>query len=213
MGKFLLPAAGIGGAGAAGVGGYMIFKDKPVQPETTFRTHYSEAILKDNDALWDSKFTTLKDNGQPAHQKLAAAKTKFSSNAADEEAKRLHKEGCQDIYDSKLEKSNYLEDFKKYCSKTIKDGVTGTWITQASTETAKWNPQLTKLKSHDNSKNQALDSTLKVLKEQLSTGAETQWDNDKRNALKQWCDGIQGEIFMGSSDSKFTHAQLYCVET
>ncbi|AEW45504.1 hypothetical protein MHC_03220 [Mycoplasma haemocanis str. Illinois] len=213
MNKLLLSAAGIGGVGAAGLGGYIFSRGKSTPTERTFRTHYFAAILQDNDSIWDSKFKSLKDNGQPTHPKLAAAKTKFSSNAADEEAKLLQKEACREIYDSKLKESNYLSDFKKYCSKTIKDGVTGTWIAEESTDTNKWNPQLTKLKDHNASINKELDSTLRTLKEQLASGSDTQWDVNKRNTLKQWCDSIQGWIFRGNSDSKFIQAQLYCVGT
>ncbi|CBY92850.1 hypothetical protein HF1_08420 [Mycoplasma haemofelis str. Langford 1] len=181
MSKFALPLMGLGGA----AGGYMIFgKGDKAPEEESFRSRYSHAILQDNDGLWATKLTTLKGEGSPVHQKLIDAKAKAAD--AEQQAKSLLIEGCREIYDSKLSGSLHENDFKSYCSRTIKDGIQGTWITESHTVTGsntnKWNQKLTSLKDHNEESGKVLDSKLKELKGQLSGGASsTNWDDTKRN--------------------------------
>ncbi|AEG73124.1 hypothetical protein MHF_0860 [Mycoplasma haemofelis Ohio2] len=212
MSKLLLPLAGLGSATAAGVGGYMLAKGNNESTEKTFRSEYSLAVLGDTNSLWDSKFEALKNSNQstPIQPELISAKAKFAVQTSHEEAKRLQKEGCRKIYDSKIEGTAYLQDFQKYCSKTIKDGISEAWITQEKSDSQKWDPKLTKLKTHNDSENGELDATLKNLKSQLSGGTNNNWNDDKREVLKGWCDGVKGEIFIGDKDPKFIHAKLYC---
>nr|WP_052663340.1 hypothetical protein [Mycoplasma haemofelis] len=209
--KYVMPSVALasGGAGAAGVGGYIaLTKDKE-----TFRSKYSKAILGEKDSLWDTKFEALKGNGTPVNKKLLDAKSKHSSDA--NAAKALHKQGCSEIYNSLVAESTYLEDFKSYCAKTIKDGISKpeTWISQEETQNnGKWDPKLTALKDHDEKKLGSLDETLKALKNKLTSGSTSSWDADKRNGLKNWCKGIGGEIFEGEESVKFSHAKLYCTD-
>ncbi|AEG73175.1 hypothetical protein HF1_08380 [Mycoplasma haemofelis str. Langford 1] len=214
MNKLLLPLAGLGGAGAAGLGSYMLLKDKEegntTKQEATFRDKYSQAILNNESSLWTSKFTILKDGGQPKHPKLQQAKTKFTVKSDDSDAQSLHKDGCKEIYDSKVEESIYFQDFKKYCSKNVGDGVTEAWITVDKKDSSKWDPKLNKLKNHNEANQGALDDVLKSLREKLTSGSQSTWDEGKRGELKQWCDGVKSEIFMGDADIKFANSKLYC---
>ncbi|CBY92804.1 hypothetical protein HF1_07960 [Mycoplasma haemofelis str. Langford 1] len=218
MSKLMLPLAGIGGASAAGLGGYMLMKGNEkapaIQKEETFRTKYSQAILGDTDDLWNTKFDTLKGTGQPSHQKLKDAKTKSGVSGPETEAKELHKQGCREIYDSEIKSSLYLTDFQTYCSKTIKDAIdkSKNWISsEAGSTTGDWDSQLTQLKSHDETNKGALDSKLKTLVDKLKQDSHSV-DEADRKAIKEWCDSTQKEIFMGESDHRFSHSQLYCIK-
>ncbi|AEW45495.2 hypothetical protein MHC_03175 [Mycoplasma haemocanis str. Illinois] len=212
MSKLMFSAIGVGGISVASVGGYMIIKRKAESTAKTFRNAYSLAILEDKDSLWNSKFEALKSDSQttPSHPKLIEAKAKFAVQTSNENAKQLQKEGCGEIYDSKLEGTTYLQDFQKYCSKTIKNGISDNWITQPKTDSSKWDPKLTALKTHNISQYGELDTALKNLKSQLLASTGNDLDENKRGILKEWCDGVQGEIFMGDKDAKFMHAKLYC---
>ncbi|AEW45535.1 hypothetical protein MHC_03375 [Mycoplasma haemocanis str. Illinois] len=217
MNKLLLPLAGLGGVGTVGLGSYIFLKRKEenniTKQASTFRDKYSQAILTNESSLWASKFTLLKDGEQPTHPQLKEAKTKFTTKADDEEAKSMHKEGCKDIYDSQLEESTYFQDFKKYCAKTIENGITESWITANKSESSKWDPKLNKLKDHNETNQGELDDALKTLKGKLTPNSQSTWDENKREELKQWCDGLRGEIFTGDTETKFTHAKLYCAGT
>ncbi|CBY92894.1 hypothetical protein HF1_08860 [Mycoplasma haemofelis str. Langford 1] len=213
MSKLALPLVGLGGAGAAGLGGYTLFKKFEETPkEQTFQDKYSHAILTAEDSLWTTKFKDLKDGSKPAHSKLVEAQTKFKTSDSDPEAQRLQKEGCQEIYNFPIKDSNYLQDFQKYCAKLIGNGVAGTWIVADNTNSSKWDAKLNSLKAHDESQNGSLDEALEALKGKLNAASESGLDNNKRGELKKWCDSVKGEIFIGDKDSRLTHAKLYCVE-
>ncbi|CBY92818.1 hypothetical protein HF1_08100 [Mycoplasma haemofelis str. Langford 1] len=214
MSKLTLPLLGVGGAGIASAGGYMIFSEKgytQTKKSETFRSRYAPAILGVEDKLWDSKFTSFKQSGNPKHPTLASAKSK-SSSAEDSEAKDLYKRGCQEIYDSAWEDSSYFDDFKSYCVKTVKEGIgdSKTWINEETTNKGKWDTKLTSLKTHNQTQNKVLDKKLEDLKTQLSNISEFQ--ESHRKLLKEWCSSSQGEIFMGNGDPIVTHSTLYCVE-
>ncbi|CBY92898.1 hypothetical protein HF1_08900 [Mycoplasma haemofelis str. Langford 1] len=218
MSKLVLPLAGIGGASVAAAGGYMVFgrDNKSITPkvEETFKSKYSQAILSDNSDLWASKLEALKGNGNPVHQKLAEAKKKAQSEtkgAEPSQAKQLLIDGCKEIYESKLKDSPYAQDFKSYCAKTIKDGITGTWLAGGHTGSGtKWDQGLTNLKSQNNDN---LDSLLKDLKGKLpSDSGTTTFDDSHRQSLKDWCETSQKEIFMGETDPRFINSKSYCLE-
>ncbi|CBY92899.1 hypothetical protein HF1_08910 [Mycoplasma haemofelis str. Langford 1] len=216
MSKLLLPALGLGGASAAAAGGYALFsgRDNPSLPqEETFRTKYAKAILQDSDNLWDSKFTSLEQGNQHTHPKLAQAKTQSSSNK--ETAKALHKQACQEIYNSKVEGTTYLSDFQSYCSKNFKDAIISSkkWVTDENTKKEKWDPKLTALKTHDTNQKGELDGSLSSLKETLSKVSNSSWEDSHRQSLKQWCDESRKAIFMGEEDKKFIQVGLYCIES
>ncbi|CBY92897.1 hypothetical protein HF1_08890 [Mycoplasma haemofelis str. Langford 1] len=214
-----------GGTATAVGGGVLVsksslFQDTPSpttsQQKETFRQKYSSAILGSEDALWETKFSGLSGNAQPTHEKLKEAKTKHTSHS--DEAKTLHKEGCQAIYDSEWEGSSYLNDFKSYCSKTVADAMkdVGTWIDQEGSVDGKWNTKLTNLSKHDENQDGALNDTLKNLKTSLtptpSAGTSSNWDANKRTTLNNWCKEVKVSVFMGDADTQFKHAKLYCVE-
>ncbi|AEG73147.1 hypothetical protein MHF_0889 [Mycoplasma haemofelis Ohio2] len=216
MSKLTLPLLGVGGAGIASAGGYMIFSEKgdthTKKPET-FRSKYAPAILGVEDKLWDSKFTSFKQSGNPKHPTLASAKSK-SSPTEDSGAKDLYKRGCQEIYDSVWEGSSYFDDFKSYCAKTVKEGIgnSKTWISEEATTKGKWDTKLTSLKTHNQTQNKVLDKKLEDLKIQISSLTEDKLEEKHRKLLKEWCSSSQGEIFMGNGDPIVTHSTLYCVE-
>nr|WP_014272605.1 hypothetical protein [Mycoplasma haemocanis] len=218
----LYKALGLAGGTATAIGGGVLisktslFQNTPNHATTkrkeTFRQKYKFALFNEGDNLWDTRFSTFSSGKQPTHPTLVEAKSKSSAQASD--AKALHKRGCREIYDSEIEGVSYLEDFKAYCSKTVKDGITGTWIDQANTQGDKWNPKLTSLKDHDNSKNGMLDDKLLALKNKLTTASTSNptWDDEKRKDLKEWCEMAKSSIFMGEEDSKSKHSKLYCTE-
>ncbi|AEG73196.1 hypothetical protein HF1_08600 [Mycoplasma haemofelis str. Langford 1] len=208
MSKFVLPMMGVGGASAAAAGGYMLLKENnhpQVQKEETFNSKYSKAILEESSDLWESKFQALKESNSLKHPTLKKAKEK--------EAKDLHKQGCREIYASPLNDSPYLEDFKTYCAKNIKDAMdkAKTWISQDESDTTHWNPKLKNLKEHDSNKNKTLSKGLEDLKASLSGVTGEAWTEDHRQKLKDWCDASQTEIFIGEGDSQFEHSKLYCL--
>ncbi|AEW45506.1 hypothetical protein MHC_03230 [Mycoplasma haemocanis str. Illinois] len=217
MNKLILSTIGIGGVGATGFGGYMLIKggkeSSVIQKQETFKTKYSRAILSDSDDLWNTKFDALKGTGQPSYQKLKDAKTQSGVSGSETKAKGLHKKGCQEIYDSEIKNSPYLADFQTYCSKTIKDATkANNWINaEANNANGDWDPQLTKLKGHDESQKGNLDNKLKTLMDKLKQSGHSIAEAD-RKALKEWCDASQNEIFMGETDYRFSHSQLYCVK-
>ncbi|AEW45515.1 hypothetical protein MHC_03275 [Mycoplasma haemocanis str. Illinois] len=213
--KFLIPSVVLAGS-AVGAGGYLLFSNqgkehvKTNRPET-FRSRYSKSILSEGDNLWDTKFEALKNNETPANQKLLDAKLKHTSDT--NAAKKLHKQGCREIYDSPIKESIHLKDFKTYCAKTIKDGITKpeTWISQEDTKnTGKWDPKLTALKDHTDQKSGSLDESLATLKNKLSSGSTRSWNESERNELKNWCKTVEGEVFEGEENIKFANAKLYC---
>ncbi|CBY92905.1 hypothetical protein HF1_08970 [Mycoplasma haemofelis str. Langford 1] len=215
MSKLSLPMLGLGGLGAAGLGGYSLLKGKnnPAQKEETFGFRYSKALLRKESNLWDSKFNLLKEGTEPSHPTLKSARTKATSGGNDQEAKELHKKGCQEIYDSNLKNTSYLNDFKSYCAKNLKDemGSSKKWISEGASDTTKWNAKLKSLLTHDEAKNHVLDISLASLKKTL-TGEDSTWGDEKRKSLKEWCDASQKEIFEGKEDSRFVQADLYCIE-
>ncbi|AEW45584.1 hypothetical protein MHC_03620 [Mycoplasma haemocanis str. Illinois] len=218
MGKLLLPLAGIGGISAAAVGGYIVFgrdnKAISTMKEATFKSKYSQAILPNESNLWASKLEALKGDGNPIHKKLEEAKKKAQTETggtSQPQAKQLLMDGCKAIYDSQLKDSPYEKDFKSYCSKTIKDGITGTLLAGGHTGSGtKWDQGLTNLKDKSNEK---LDSALRDLKGKLTSGSRTTFDDSQRQSLKNWCEASQKEIFMGETDSRFINSKLYCVES
>ncbi|AEG73128.1 hypothetical protein MHF_0864 [Mycoplasma haemofelis Ohio2] len=210
-----LSLAGVGGLGASGLGGYFLLRNQEneipyIKAGDTFKNRYSQAILEEGSELWESKFNALRQGAEPTHPTLIKAKAQVTPKEQD--AKDLHKQGCQEIYESELQNSPHFQDFKTYCARNLKDGMgsSKSWITEDKSGT-KWNAKLTSLKSHDEGSNQALDSTLKNLKDSLPE-SNSSWDDNKREELKNWCDDAQKEIFMGEGDPWFVHAGLYCVE-
>ncbi|CBY92330.1 hypothetical protein HF1_03220 [Mycoplasma haemofelis str. Langford 1] len=214
MSKSLALSLGGLGAGAAGVGGLLTFK--PWETQETFATKYKHALLdtsKDSDS-WNNKYTALKQ-ATPKHPKLlkAVSESKKSPSPNDAEAKKLMREGCKAIYESPHEKSEYLNDFKKYCSKTNQEASTNTtWntdnVTTSGSGTNKWDTSLTSLKSHNFSQKGNLVEALVKLKEDIKE--KSTFEQTHRERLKNWCDKVKTETFMGSDSLEFKNQDLYC---
>ncbi|AEW45254.1 hypothetical protein MHC_01940 [Mycoplasma haemocanis str. Illinois] len=206
MNKLIPISLGIVGAGGAGLGSYIFLKPKPI---LSFRKKYSLAVLKDDDSLWNTKFTALTGK-TPTNLKLREA----AMNGGDETSKKLkHKEGCQEIYDSSSEETKYLEDFKKYCSRNNKDASSATaWISDEITNSSsnKWDTALGNLKNHDISKKGELTEKLRKLK--LSLSNKSSYDQNDRQSLKTWCDSMQLDPYEGPESMNFKNQELYCKE-
>ncbi|AEW45146.1 hypothetical protein MHC_01400 [Mycoplasma haemocanis str. Illinois] len=210
MSKYLVLSLGGIGVGAAGVGGLLTFR--PWETKETFSNKYQYALLdtsKDNDS-WNSKYTALKQ-ATPKHPTLSKAvlASKKSPSPNDAEAKKIMREGCKSIYDSPYEGSEYLDDFKKYCSKTNQDAsANSTWNTDNTNTSNKWDTTLTSLKDHNFSEKGKLTAALSQLKENIK--GKSTFEQTHRESLKNWCDGVKIEPFMGSDSKEFKNQELYC---
>ncbi|CBY92489.1 hypothetical protein HF1_04810 [Mycoplasma haemofelis str. Langford 1] len=205
MNKAALIGTGALGAGGTGIGGFFLLK--PSGSEITFSQKYKSALLdlsessKDT-SLWNSKFESLKEKN-PIHKKLQEAVGKVTSSP--EEAKSLHKQGCKAIYGASVESGkNYFNDFKSYCSKTVKEGTAGAWISGAKTVTTDWNPSLTSLHGHQGE----LHSDFETVKKTLTPSA---FDDDQREKLRALCETIGGELLEDDS-LRIKSAQSFCVK-
>ncbi|AEG72653.1 hypothetical protein MHF_0377 [Mycoplasma haemofelis Ohio2] len=213
MGKTLALSLGGLGAGGAGIGGLLALK--PWESEETFATKYKHALLdtsKDSDS-WKSKYEELKTK-DPAHPTLKKAATEAKKNPSSNEvaAKQLLREGCKAIYESPYGDSKYKDDFKKYCSRNNKDASSGdAWNTDTTENNSgnKWDASLTSLKGHDTSKNGDLVDVLSQLKEEIKSKNST-FEKTYREKLKNWCESVQKEPFMGSDSLEFKNQELYC---
>ncbi|AEG72759.1 hypothetical protein MHF_0487 [Mycoplasma haemofelis Ohio2] len=211
MSKSALLGLGALGAGGAGIGSYLAFKPSSSKEEvTTFAQRYKSAILnfKDNSpdaTLWDSKFKTLSGK-QPVNQKLKEAASKIST--AEDEAKNLYKQGCEEIYSHSIKDQTYFNDFKSYCSKTVKEGIKGEWINGDKGKADDWKPALTALNTHDSKTKGSLHKDFEEIKKSLTP---TEFTDDQRGKLKALCDSIGLEIFEEDS-VRVKNAQSFCVK-
>ncbi|AEW45429.1 hypothetical protein MHC_02835 [Mycoplasma haemocanis str. Illinois] len=202
----LIPIATVGGIGVVGGGGYSLWH---FNKKITFADKYKNSLLKleKSDSIFTAKFTSLQ-NKTPKHPKLSEAARRFSET---EIAKDLHIEGCKDIYSSSADSSEYFDDFKQYCARAIKDVISNI-ISAEKSDSGKWNPKLTLLRSHSESKDGKLDDKLDTLKKSLpvaSTGTDN-FDDNKREILKQWCDEIKESLFIPNEEILLKQFKLYC---
>ncbi|CBY92433.1 hypothetical protein HF1_04250 [Mycoplasma haemofelis str. Langford 1] len=217
MSKTLTLSLGGLGVGGAGVGG--LYALKPWESSiNTFKEKYPEAILntaEDSDS-WSSKYNSLKST-KPKHPTLIRtydeATKKTPATADDTKAKRLMREGCQEIYQSKIGNPDNFSDFKNYCSKTNKDSSTiSKWNAEepSTQQNNKWDKSLNLLKDHDPSTKGELPEALQRLKASLT--GKTSYEQSNRQELKGWCDSVQLEPFEGKDSSNFKSQELYCKE-
>ncbi|AEG72795.1 hypothetical protein MHF_0523 [Mycoplasma haemofelis Ohio2] len=206
MNKAALIGTSALGAGGAGIGGFLLLLLKP--SEITFSQKYKSALLdlsensKDT-SLWNSKFESLKGKN-PVHEKLKEAVGKVTSSL--EEAKSLHKQGCKAIYGASVESGkNYFNDFKSYCSKTVKEGTSGTWISGAKTVTTDWNPSLTSLHGHQGELHSDFETVKKIL-------TPSDFHDDQREKLRVLCETIGGELLEDDS-LRIKNAQSFCMKS
>ncbi|AEG73316.1 hypothetical protein MHF_1066 [Mycoplasma haemofelis Ohio2] len=205
----ILSLGGLGAATAAGGGMFLL---KPWESkEVTFADKYRHALLdtSKHDSSWDSKYTALKTNTEKKHPKLvqAHAEATKQSSPNEVEAKRLMREGCKEIYESVFENSKYISDFKNYCSKTNSEAsFDQNWNSGNPSDTSnnKWDTPLNSLKSHEG----GLVDVLSKLKTTLSK--ETPLNKNHREAIKNWCEEIKKEPFMGTDSLEFQNQESFC---
>ncbi|AEW45661.2 hypothetical protein MHC_04015 [Mycoplasma haemocanis str. Illinois] len=202
----------LGGVGVAGVGTGALFILKPWESKVvTFSDKYKYALLdtSKHDSFWDSKYTALKTNAGKKHTKLVKAYDEATKQTSPNEleAKRLMREGCKEIYESPVENSEYKDDFKNYCSKTNSEASsTQNWNSENTADSSnnKWDTPLNSLKSHQ----EGLVDALFQLKTTLSGG--TSFNQSHRETIKNWCDGIKKEPFMGTDSLEFKNQERFC---
>ncbi|AEW45289.1 hypothetical protein MHC_02115 [Mycoplasma haemocanis str. Illinois] len=206
MNKLAVSVVGVAGTSVAGFGGFMFLKNKE-NTQTSFAQRYKHALLTNDSNLWGSKLTSLK-SGVSSHFKLMEAAQKGKENNKDAEATQLLKDGCFLIYKESIKNSKYLDDFKKYCSKTNKEAGSGNWNSDDKNNSS-WNSSLDALKNHDTQQYGELDSQLLSLKTELSTKS-TPYDDNFRNKLKGWCELVKENIFEGAESKEFKQQEKYC---
>ncbi|AEW45257.1 hypothetical protein MHC_01955 [Mycoplasma haemocanis str. Illinois] len=196
---------GVGALGSSGAGALGFFLLKP--SEITFSQKYKSALLdlgkNSSDVnLWNTKFEVLKGK-HPVNKKLQEAVGKATS--APEEAKILHKQGCKEIYEASVESGkNYFNDFKSYCSKTVKEGTAGTWVNDEKNVTTNWNPTLTNLHKYTGE----LHAVFEELKKIITPASFT---DEQREKLKTLCETI-GEELLEDNSLRIKNAQAFCTK-
>ncbi|AEW45159.1 hypothetical protein MHC_01465 [Mycoplasma haemocanis str. Illinois] len=205
MNKLIPASLGLVGAGSLGIGGWIAFKPKMINP---YKEKYKTAIIEEKSSLWETKFLALKGKS-PINEKLKKA---AGTSESEDIRKGKHKEGCREIYESSTQDSKYLDDFKQYCSKNNGDVLSSGWISEVptssitSTSSSKWHGKLTSLK---NNKDRETHPFLKSLATKLTGDTFNKTQGDE---LKGWCDSQKGEIFLGDKDHSFQLIKSYCVE-
>ncbi|AEG72739.1 hypothetical protein MHF_0463 [Mycoplasma haemofelis Ohio2] len=107
----------LGCAGAAGVSGAGYLGYKLLPQKETFKSKYSLAVdgFLSNRTIIDKKLGILKEaDSNPKNEDLKIAKQK-KKDSRDEEARTAFEKGCKAIHEEPTD-SQYLDDFKKYCS-------------------------------------------------------------------------------------------------
>ncbi|AEW45226.1 hypothetical protein MHC_01800 [Mycoplasma haemocanis str. Illinois] len=212
MNKSVLLSLGVVGAGGAGIGGFLAFRpSSSKEAVTTFATKYKSAILnfKDNSpdtSLWNAKFKSLSGK-QPTNERLKDAASKVSTS--ENEAKNLYKQGCEEIYSHSIKDQTYFNDFKNYCSKTVKEGLKGEWINGAKGAADDWKPSLTALKEYESKTKGPLHKDFEEIKKSLTSADFT---DDQRGKLKALCDIIGTEIFEEDT-SRVKNAKSFCIKS
>ncbi|AEW45208.1 hypothetical protein MHC_01710 [Mycoplasma haemocanis str. Illinois] len=210
MSKLIFASLGTLGAGAAGVGGWIVFKSGQSKRIVTFKDKYSQALLdgKADDTTWTKKYEELKKTS-PNHPKLREAFEKTKASEDEARAKELLKEGCSSLYSLSVEDSKHFSDFKSFCSKTNSDvSGDGKWIEEAiSNNKNKWDASLESLQKYEGELNQELAN----LKQGIQSNSGT-FPEDKKTALKNWCDSVKSSIFEGKDTVVFKNQESFCKE-
>ncbi|AEG72801.1 hypothetical protein MHF_0529 [Mycoplasma haemofelis Ohio2] len=198
MSKLAALILGIAGtAGTAGLG-FLIAKNQKDETKK-IKNNYPHAILTfSNNEGWNSKFQLL-NSKETTHPTLKKAKAQFSNTSQSQE---LYKKGCNEIYDS--EGTQYLDDFKTFCSKTNKDAITGSWISDAASVNTNWDKKLTSLKE----RNSGLSSEFLEVQSSLGSGS---FDETARGKIKKACDDSHSEIYLGPNDIKTQSIKDFCL--
>ncbi|CBY92388.1 hypothetical protein HF1_03800 [Mycoplasma haemofelis str. Langford 1] len=220
MGKGAYLALGTAGAGGLGAGG--LIASKPWQSTSkevpkvvaSIKDKYSVALLDPtkDETIWIKKYDVLKSSSPNNLTLQEALKKSKDPNKNEEEAKRLMKEGCKEIYESKIDDSKSFSDFRQLCSKNNEDASkAGDWNTDdVTTSNNKWDKALKKLKEHNIDTNDELDSLLVALKESIGANQTTTFDQALRTKVKDWCTNARGEMFEGENSIKFKNQETFC---
>ncbi|AEG72645.1 hypothetical protein MHF_0368 [Mycoplasma haemofelis Ohio2] len=215
MSKTLLTTAGAMGAAGTGVGGYFLLSNNKIDESLLIRSKYKVSVLSKSgeESLWDKKYEAIK-NSSPHNQTLKKAVAKSSgTDKNDEEAKKLLKQGCFEIYESSYEDANNFSDFKNYCAKTNKDiSKVTSWNTDTSENNTnnKWDKALESLKSHTVETKGKLDPVLEKLKTELT--GNTPFSTTIRARFKSWCESTNKGLFEGEESTAFRNQEDFCKE-
>ncbi|AEG72643.1 hypothetical protein MHF_0366 [Mycoplasma haemofelis Ohio2] len=218
MSKFTPIAVLIGGTGGA-LGSYHSSSIKPKHKtfnpklNVRFKDKYKNPLLDlDGDKdIWDAKWNSLK-TGKPIHPKLQKA---IETKERAEDSKKLHREGCQDIYNSATMATPYFLDFKYYCSKTNKDVIKGNWISanikdnKKANSKSEWDEPLKDLEKADK---KSLGRELLELLRKIDPKTPQKFDDSHREKLKEWCDFISEEFYLGDSSRGVDNAKRFCLK-
>ncbi|AEW45147.1 hypothetical protein MHC_01405 [Mycoplasma haemocanis str. Illinois] len=218
MSKFTPIAVVIGGTGGV-LGSYHSSpnfqpKKKIVNPKLNvrFKDKYKTPLLDLNgdEEIWNTKWNLLKD-GKPTHPKLLKAK---ETNTQQQDSKKLHKEGCKDIYDSATMATPYFLDFKYYCSKTNKDVIKGDWISEDTKNPKTKNEWDEPLKDLSSATEKDLVKELLELFKKIKKDTKTpsKFDENHREKLKEWCDLISEGFYLGEGLQDVENAKKFCLK-
>ncbi|AEW45223.1 hypothetical protein MHC_01785 [Mycoplasma haemocanis str. Illinois] len=174
--------------------------------KTLFRDKYRFALLdttenKDS-SIWNKKWNFLK-NKKPTHPKLKESVAKKSQES---QSKKLHREACEEIYNSSIISTPYFLDFKYYCSKNNKDGIGREWIDEKSKD---WDTKIIQLKNADR---KGLQGSILELWNKLKSDSKNTKLGQNKKELQKWCDYFGSEIFFGKEVSDAKNAQQYCIK-
>ncbi|AEG72655.1 hypothetical protein MHF_0379 [Mycoplasma haemofelis Ohio2] len=175
---------------------------------TRFRDKYKFPLLNEegDGDIWKSRWNRLK-TGKPTHKKLLEA---IKIQSQESKSQDLHKEGCQDIYNSKVITTPYLSDFTLYCSKTNKETIgKGKWISGDVKSKSKneWDSPLEGLRK---ATRKDLDYRLSELHDKIKD-AKVKLEEKHRKELKEWCDSISEEMYLGEEKRDIKNAKSFCI--
>ncbi|AEW45149.1 hypothetical protein MHC_01415 [Mycoplasma haemocanis str. Illinois] len=213
MSKTLLITAGVVGAAGSGIGSYFLLIHNKTDKSLLIKNKYKVALLNEtgDESLWNKKYEEIK-NSSPHHPTLKKAVAKSSGTGKhDEEAKRLLKEGCFEIYESSYEDKNIFSDFKNYCAKTNKDiSKVTSWNNDTAENSSdnKWDKALETLKSHTMETKGKLDPVLAQLKQEIT--GDKPFSTDIRKRIKGWCESTNKELFEGEETTQFKNQEDFC---
>ncbi|AEW45255.1 hypothetical protein MHC_01945 [Mycoplasma haemocanis str. Illinois] len=180
--------------------------------KVSFRNKYKFALLPEGGDIWERKLELIK-KGKPTHLKL---KEIAKNQENQDQLRKLHKQACEEIYDYSIIASPYVSDFKNYCSQNNKEGIGGAWITEDISNPKKkkppneWDDKLTKLKNADK---KGLQGDMLQLNIRLNSDRKkTQWTEEDRKQIKEWCDAFGDEIFFGQNRISAQNAKQYCTK-
>ncbi|CBY92774.1 hypothetical protein HF1_07660 [Mycoplasma haemofelis str. Langford 1] len=190
------------GITAAGVSFYFLSKYE-FETNWTYEQKYSSSVLDLNgdSNIWKLKIEEARASTPDDSELRSAAKVGTQETLA------ALKKVCDKIYKTDARHRQYLNDFKRYCTKHNEDVVYGrnlTVIREGAPE----------------ERNNLIDSKIEAIKKQRRsldeglTFIKYSQDNieDSRSILKSWCTRAASSPYEGSSSTKFLNFLDYCVK-